>query len=61
MQNYRGGGSQLNCHWWGTQTGTYAAVPQHGPLSLYTKLDGPFMYRGFYFPWYNLCLIIEGL
>jgi hypothetical protein len=36
-------GSQLNCYWWGTPTRTYVAVLQHGPLSLYTKLEGPFI------------------
>ena len=40
----------------GTQTQTYVAVLQHGPLSMYTKLEGPTIAKlDFYFPRLLVC------
>ena len=40
----------------GTQTQTYVAVLQHGPLSMYTKLEGPAIAKlDFYFPRLLVC------
>ena len=45
----------------GTQTRTHVAVPQHGPLSLYTKHEGPSLANfDFYSLQYYLWMVFKG-
>ena len=45
----------------GTQTQTYVKVPQHGRLSLYTRLEGPSITKiDFPFPHFDLHMIFKG-
>ena len=46
----------------GTQTQIYVAIPQYGPLSLYTKLEDPSIAcMDYYFPRYNLWMTFMAL
>ncbi len=45
----------------GTQTRTYVATPQHGPVALHTRLHGHQLIKmDFYVPWYGLWIIYKG-
>jgi hypothetical protein len=45
----------------GTSARKYVVVPQHGPLSLYTKLEGPSIAElDSYLPQYRLWMICKG-
>jgi hypothetical protein len=45
----------------GSHTQTYVAVPQHIPLSLYTKFEDTSIVKlDFYLWWYNLWIILRG-
>ena len=44
----------------GVQIQSYIAVPQHGPLSLYIKFEGPWIAKiDFYFLWYGIWMIFK--
>ena len=44
----------------GIRTQVYVVVPQYGPLSLYTKLEGPSIAKlDSYFPHYELWMIFN--
>ena len=64
-----GRGYHLICHWLleisychgGDPTRACVVVPQHEPLSFYTKLEGPSVAKlELCFPWYGLWMTLKG-